>query len=75
MVLAWDGCNRVSDNIEEGGVVWEGKIMDNLMDVVEGPSASLCNRGDFEGTAEWGETLAGEHNLELNGGQEGHSET
>ena len=45
--------------------------MDNLVDVVEGPSASLCNRGDFKGTAEWGETFAGERIPELDSRQEG----
>ena len=48
--------------------------MDNLADVVEGPSTSVCNRGDFDGTAERGETLVGECILELDGGQEGLSE-
>jgi len=71
----WDGGDRVRDNIEEGGVVWEGKVMDNLTDVVEGPSASLCNGGDFEGAAEWGVPLVGECILELNSGQERLGET
>jgi len=48
--------------------------MDNLMDVVEGPSASLCNRGDFEGAAEWGVTFSGKCIPELDSRQEGLGE-
>jgi len=75
LILSWDRCDHMSNNIKEGGIVGEGEIVDNLMDVVEWPTASLCNRGDFQGTMEWGVTLAGESILVLDSRQEGPAKT
>jgi len=65
----------VSNNVKEGGIVGEGEIVDNLTDVMEWPTASLHKRGDFNGTTEWGVTLAGESIPELDSRQEGLAKT
>ncbi len=41
-LIRWrEGCDHLSDGLEEGSIVREGVIMDNLTDVVEGPFHSL----------------------------------
>jgi len=50
----------IGDRVVERGIVGEGEIMDNLVDVMERPSHGTSNRCDFEGDAVRGETPAAE---------------
>jgi len=61
LVLIGDRLEGASDRVDEGCEIGEGEIIDNLVDVVEGPSHSTSNRCYFEGNVGRGETSAEEN--------------
>jgi len=66
LVSIGDWLEGVSNRVDEGGEIGEGKIVDNLEDVVERPSHSTGNRRYFEGGAGRGETPVEENIPKLN---------
>jgi len=66
LVSVGDGLEGVGDRVDEGCKVREGKIVDNLADVVERPSHNASDRRYFEGRAVGGEFPAEELIPKLN---------
>jgi len=74
LVPIGDGLEGAGDRVDKGGEIGEGEIVDNLEDVMEGPSHSTGNRCYFEGDAVGGETPAEENIPKLNRREEGPGE-
>ena len=74
LVPIGDGLEGVSDQVDKGCKIGEGEIMDNLEDVVEGPSHSTGNRCYFKGNMVGGETPAEENIPKLDHREKGPGE-